>query len=256
MPMHDRVLPFPTTTGPATVPAVHALACRGLNYGAGGKALIDGVDLEFCRDGITAIIGFNGAGKSLLLRLLHGLIEPAGGAVTWSGRPIDAGIRARQAMVFQKPVLLRRSVAANIDFALKARGRDRPGRREELLDHVGLSALAGRPARLLSGGEQQRLALARALACAPEVLFLDEATASLDPSSVLAIETIVRSASTGGTKIIMITHDVGQARRLASEIVFLHAGKVVEQADAAAFFANPATPAARAYLDGQIVNGN
>ena len=238
------------------MPATHALACRALRFSAGGKSLIDGIDLEFCRDGITAIIGFNGAGKSLLLRLLHGLIEPASGAVTWSGRPIDAAIRARQAMVFQKPVLLRRSVAANIDFVLKARGNKNHARRDELLEHVGLSALSGSPARLLSGGEQQRLALARALACMPEVLFLDEATASLDPSSVLAIEAIVRAASAAGTKVIMITHDVGQARRLASEIVFLHAGKVAEQADAATFFSGPVTAAARAYLAGQIVNGN
>ncbi len=252
MPMHERVVSLAKSSGGGIVPASHALSCRGLNFNAGGKALVEDISLEFYDRGITAIMGFNGAGKSLLLRLLHGLIEPAGGTVSWEGRPMDADLRARQAMVFQKPVLLRRSVAANVDFVLKARGAANHRRRDELLDHVGLAGLGARPARLLSGGEQQRLALARALACEPDVLFLDEATASLDPSSIFAIEAIVNAAAARGTKIIMITHDVGQARRLASEIVFLHAGKVAEQADADAFFAEPVSTAARAYLNGQI----
>jgi tungstate transport system ATP-binding protein len=156
-------------------------------------------------------------------------------------------------MVFQRPVLLRRSVAANIDFALSLRGGGAPGRRAEILDHVGLGEYAPRPARLLSGGEQQRLALARALALEPEVLFLDEPTASLDPASVLMIETIVREAHAAGTKIVFVTHDVGQARRLADEVVFIHRGRVREHTDAARFFDRPESQEARDYLAGRIV---
>ena len=162
-------------------------------------------------------------------------------------------VRARQAMVFQRPVLLRRSVAANIEFALKLRGGPESDRCAELLEHVGLSPLAGKPARLLSGGEQQRLALARALALDPEVLFLDEPTASLDPASVLRIEEIVMAAHRRGTKIIFVTHERSQAQRLADDVVFLHRGRVVEHTAAGRFFDNPETDVARHFLAGRIV---
>ena len=159
-------------------------------------------------------------------------------------------------MVFQKPVLLRRSVAANIDFVLRGRSlarADRRARRDDLLARVGLADRARQPARLLSGGEQQRLALARALAIRPQVLFLDEPTASLDPASVQTIEAIVLDASRAGTKVIFVTHDIGQARRLAGDVVFLHRGVVAEHRAAKEFFAGPASEAALAYLSGRIV---
>jgi tungstate transport system ATP-binding protein len=199
------------------------------------------------------VMGPNGAGKSLLLRLLHGMLQPTGGSVLWGGQPLSKEIRKRQAMVFQRPVLLRRSVAANIDFVLKLGGKVEPERRDEILDHVGLLDHARQPARLLSGGEQQRLALARALALEPEVLFLDEPTASLDPASVLMIEQIVLGAHRRGTKIIFISHDIGQAKRLGDEIVFLHNGRLAEHTPAGRFFANPSSEAAQAYLEGRIV---
>ena len=162
-------------------------------------------------------------------------------------------IRLRQAMVFQRPVVLRRSVGENLDFVLRLRGSRDPARRDELLDHVGLLERARQPARQLSGGEQQRLALARALATDPEILFLDEPTASLDPASIAKIEDIVRDTERRGTKGVFITHDIGQARRLARDVVFLHNGRIAEHAPAADFFASPTSDAARAYLEGRLV---
>ena len=235
----------------------------GLVYQAGGRPLIDGLDLTLAGSGLTVVMGPNGAGKSLLLRLLHGLLTPSAGQVTWGGQPMDKTVRARQALVFQRPVLLRRSVAANLRFVLglkdrdQDRGQNRGQHRDQAVDtllaRVGLSGKGSQPARRLSGGEQQRLALARALATAPEVLFLDEPTASLDPSATAAIEGIVAEAHAQGTKVLFVTHDLGQARRLADEVVFLHHGRVVEHTPAAQFFNDPASSQARDYLAGRLV---
>ncbi len=217
-----------------------------------GKRLIDQIEFSLDHPSRTIILGPNGAGKSLLLKLMHGLITPTAGAVRWQKR--RSGESWRQAMVFQRPVLLRRSVAANLDFVLKRQGKsDIADRREALLNRIGLGDRGDQPARLLSVGEQQRLALARALATEPEILFLDEATASLDPASVLKIEEIVQEVSAAGVKVIFVTHDLGQARRLADDVLFLHRGKVAEQAPAEQFFRQPASPAAAAFLDGRIV---
>ncbi|MGB7303936.1 MAG: ATP-binding cassette domain-containing protein, partial [Burkholderiaceae bacterium] len=145
------------------------------------------------------------------------------------------------------------SVAANIDFALKQVQISDRSQRDAILSSAGLLAKAAQPARLLSGGEQQRLALARALATNPRVLFLDEPTASLDPVSVHLIEQRVRQANQDGTKIIFVTHDIGQVRRLAGDVVFINQGRVLEHTPAATFFGQPASPAARAYLDGRLL---
>lgn len=218
-----------------------------------GRLLIDRIDLALTSGGITVIMGSNGAGKSLLLRLLHGLLSPSAGEIRWGGTSLSPSIRTRQGMVFQRPVLLRRSVAANIDFALGLRKGASQERRDALLDRVGLLDRANQPARLLSGGEQQRLALVRALALEPEVLFLDEPTASLDPASVLTIEQVVRAARRSGTKIIFVTHDLNQAKRLADDVVFLHRGQLLEHSPAERFFHAPYSEVARAYLEGRIV---
>ncbi len=226
---------------------------RGLCFEAGGSRLVDGIDLRLVAGPVTMIMGPNGAGKTVLVRLLHGMLEPTAGEIFWAGRPLDEAARKRQAMVFQSPVLLRRSVSANIDFVLSLRGSVSRERCTELLQMAGLADKADQPARLLSGGERQRLAIARALATGPDVLFLDEPTASLDPASTLAIEEIVGQARDRGTRIVFITHDIGQARRLADEVVFMHRGRIVEQTPAARFFDDPASREARDYLAGKIV---
>jgi tungstate transport system ATP-binding protein len=240
----------------ASASAILPLEACGLVYEAGGRRLVDGLDLTLRPGTLAVVLGPNGAGKSLALRLLHGLLAPSAGEIRWAGREADASLRRRQAMVFQKPVLLRRSTAANLDYTLKLAHLPAGARRErlrELLVLGNLLHLASAPARLLSGGEQQRLALMRALALEPEILFLDEPTSSLDPAATLAIEALIERAHRTGTTILLVTHDLGQARRLAREIVFLHRGRVAEHAAADSFFAGPRSAAAAAFLAGRLV---
>ncbi|MBF0306344.1 MAG: phosphate ABC transporter ATP-binding protein [Alphaproteobacteria bacterium] len=232
------------------------LELRGLGYSAGGRRLLSGVTAPRRAGLRTIVLGPNGAGKSLLLRLCNGLIQPTEGDVRWSGGLDEADLRRRQAMVFQRPVLLRRSALGNIRYVLSLRGvarRLRQDLAEEALDRFGLGELARRPARVLSGGERQRLALARAWAVRPEVLFLDEPTSALDPAATLAVEIAVHDFHANGTKIVMTTHDLGQARRLADEVLFLSRGRLVEHGPAAGFFQAPATAQARAFLAGELM---
>ena len=253
--MPEPASPPPLPEGTAAPPADPMLPgeARGLVYEAGGARLIDGVDLHLAAGSRTVVMGANGAGKSVLLRLLHGLLTPSAGEVRWGGRRIDESIRARQAMVFQRPVLLRRSVQANVEFVLGLRGRAGRARTRQILERAGLSRQAALPARRLSGGEQQRLALARALALAPRVLFLDEPAASLDPAAVAAIEQIVNAFHEEGAKVVLVTHDLGQARRIADDVVFLHHGRLLEHSASAAFFDRPRSGTARDYLAGKLV---
>jgi tungstate transport system ATP-binding protein len=224
------------------------LQARDLTVVLGGVRALDrlGLDLE---PGLrTVVLGPNGAGKSVLLRTLHGLIAPTSGSVSWR-RPV------RQAMVFQRPVMLRRSAMANITYALSVNGVPEPQRSRlasDALARVGLTAIAHRPARVLSGGEQQRLALARAWALKPEILFLDEPTASLDPGATAEIERVIASIAAEGTRIVMTTHNLGQARRLADEIVFIHAGRAAERTPVDRFFDQPASNEASLFLQGEL----
>jgi tungstate transport system ATP-binding protein len=216
------------------------------------ETLIDNINLTVSDPGITVVMGSNGAGKSLLLRLIHGLLKPSSGHILWNGRDLDLATRRRQALVFQKPVLMRRSVAANIDFVLKA-GHHRRKRRNRILEEAGLLRQGHQAARLLSGGEQQRLALARALATSPEILLLDEPCASIDGGATLQIENLLKQTRDRGVKIMLVTHDTGQARRLADDIIFMHNGRMLEHRPAREFFASPKSAAAHAYLNGQII---
>ncbi len=226
------------------------LTVDGLAFEAGGKRLLDGVSFVLPKGGVTAVIGPNGAGKSLTLRLCHGLLEPSSGSVRW--RAAGSGLK-RHAMVFQRPVMLRRSALANVLHALKAVGApDAEIRAAAALDRFGLAALAERPARLMSGGEQQRLAIARAWALSPEVLFLDEPSSQLDPGATRQIEEIVLGLAAEGMTILMATQDLGQARRLSGRILFFDRGRLVEDAPAQAFFAGPAAAEARAFLAGDL----
>lgn len=223
-----------------------------LRLNKGDRAVLAGLNLRIDEPGITVIMGSNGAGKTLLLRCLHGLTRPDQGHITL-GQMGVADSRNHQAMVFQHPVLLRRTVLHNLAFAAPGLAKSEPQRLFEALESVHLADRADQPARMLSGGEQQRLALARALLSQPELLLLDEATASLDPASVLVIESLVRAQSACGTKVVLVSHDQGQARRLADEVVFVSAGQVAEQSPADQFFTAPVTPAAKAYLAGEIL---
>jgi tungstate transport system ATP-binding protein len=234
------------------VSGLFPLELRELSFESHGTPIIDRVRLTIDGERRTVILGANGAGKSVLMRLMHGLLEPTGGSITWGGRPDRP--RA-QAMVFQRPVMLRISALKNVAYGLKLAGvgRDeRLSRAGAALARVGLQHLAARPARVLSGGEQQRLALARAWALEPKVLFLDEPTANLDPTATREVEDVIADIALGGAKIIMTTHNLGQARRLADEIVFLHRGRVVEHTPAEEFFRQPRSAEAAAFMKGEL----
>jgi tungstate transport system ATP-binding protein len=221
---------------------------------AGGVTILDAVTFAFASGAPTVLIGPNGSGKTTLLRAAMGLIKPTRGRITWAGS--DAMPSLRRAIVFQRPTMLRRSAAANVKYALANAGMPRAEwstRTSELLSLVGMSSLGERPARRLSGGEQQRLALARALARDPELLFLDEPTASLDPAATKAIEDVVRAVVARGIKVVMSTHDLGEAKRLAGEIVLLHRGRMIESGHAAAFFARPQSEEARKFIAGELL---
>ena len=230
------------------------LALENVSYASNGQPIISSVSLAIVAGPSTIILGANGAGKSVLMRLMHGLLAPSTGRVRWN-EPDAASLRRRQAMVFQRPVMLRRSALANVVYALAVAGvpaGEREAQALAALDEVGLRHLAHRPARVLSGGEQQRLALARAWALHPEVLFLDEPTANLDPGAAREIETVIKAFDAAGTKIVMATHNLGQARRLGDEVIYLQAGRVMERAPIEQFFARPATAEAAAFMKGEL----
>ena len=238
---------------PAAESTILPLVLEGLEYAVSGRALVANISARLVAGGPSVILGPNGAGKSLTLRLAHGLLEPTGGSIQWGGA--EGRARRAQAMVFERPALLRRSALANVEYALALRGvprAERAGRAVAALERTGLSALAKRGARVLSAGEQQRLALARAWATDPEVLFLDEPTASLDPAATQQVEALIEAISAAGTKIIMTTHDMAQARRLAADVLFLHAGRLLEHTPAARFFDAPESPEASAFLAGEL----
>lgn len=234
-------------------PPILPLRLDQAGYAVAGATLLEEISLAIPAGRRLIVMGANGAGKSLLLRLCHGLIEPTSGRRIWANgeeRP------QAQAMVFQRPVLLRRSVAANLAYPLRLRGESRSACREivaQTLERFGLAALSERPARLLSGGEQQRLALARAWAMRPQILFLDEPSSALDPSATRIIEAMIETFSAEGITIVMSTHDIGQARRLAQDVAFLHRGRLIEHGPADIFFEGPDAPEARAFLAGDLI---
>jgi tungstate transport system ATP-binding protein len=238
-----------------SISSIFPLELAELSYEIRDKKLINDISFKLEAGPRTVILGPNGAGKSLLLRLCHGLIKPSDGSIHWHGararNPADF-----QAMVFQRPIMLRRSAQANIEYALSLNGIGRAKRKDltcEVLHKVGLAEVAKRPARVMSVGEQQKLALARAWVLKPQVLFLDEPTASLDPASTYGFEKIIGEIHASGTKIIMTTHDMGQAQRLADEILFIHQGQLLEHSSARSFFSLPKTSLAQAFIRGELL---
>lgn len=230
------------------------LALRNVSYRVGAQTLLDDVSLTISSGAPAAILGPNGAGKSTLLHIAMGLIAPTSGSVSWGGR--SETMPHRRAIVFQRPVMLRRTVRGNILFALTQAGclaAERERRLCSLLEMVGLTDLADRPARRLSGGEQKRVALARALARDPDLLLLDEPTADLDPAATRAVEEIIANAAAGGTKILMVSHDAAQVRRLAGEVHFLVKGRLRESVPATTFFSDSASPLAQSFLRGDLL---
>jgi tungstate transport system ATP-binding protein len=230
------------------------LRLENVVFAVGDRRIIDDVTLTLDAGTRSVILGPNGAGKSVLLRLCHGLLQPTAGVVRWNSPEVPGGPR-RHAMVFQRPVMLRRSALGNMTYALKLAGVprvERDDRALQALRKVGLEHLAGSFARRLSGGEQQRLALARVWALHPEILFLDEPTASLDPGATQEVEKVIAALHEAGTKIVMVTHNFGQAHRLADEILFIHQGRLVERTPADRFFRNPASPEAARFLEGEL----
>ena len=230
------------------------LSLRGATARIRGKTLVGPVDLAIGAHGFTIVMGPNGSGKTTLLRMMHGLQRVSDGDVEWS-MP-DAVVRERQAYVFQTPIMMRRRVVDSIAYPLTLHGVNRRKARAkagEWAKRFGLGDALQRPAPVLSGGEKQKLSLARALIRHPEILFLDEPCANLDGRATREIETILKDAQSAGTRIVMATHDMGQARRLASDVVFMYAGLVHEAAPASVFFETPQTREAAAFINGDIV---
>jgi len=215
--------------------------------------------LEIPRGEITCVVGPNGAGKSSLLRLLNFLESPTSGQITFDGQPINGKVplplRRRVTTVFQRPILLSGSVRENVAYGLRLRGeKEVEARTRRVLEQVGLTGMARASARTLSGGEAQRVALARAIVIEPEVLLLDEPTANLDPYNGTLIEKIVAELNRErGTTIVVVTHNVFQARRLAHRVAFLLGGRGIEVAPAEQFFAAPADPRTAAFVRGEMV---
>jgi tungstate transport system ATP-binding protein len=233
-------------------PPLLPASLRDVSVAINGLEILRNINLELAQDARLVVIGANGAGKSTLLRLLHGLISPSSGqAINAAGAPLSqASLRQRDAMLFQRPVLLRRSALDNVRF-----GNDHATEQDALraLTRVGLAHVASRPARTLSGGEQQRVALARALLRKPDVLYLDEPTASIDPRSTAEIEKLLIEIADTGVAIVMTTHNLAQAKRIGTHIVYLHEGKILEIAPVATFFSQPQTKEAQEFLEGEKI---
>ena len=232
------------------------LILKDVTYHSGGKQLLK-CNVTISEGPNTMVLGPNGAGKSIFLRVCHGLLKPTEGQIEWAGKSHDAN-SPNQAMVFEKPIMLQRTAEANLAYGLKLRKAKNElikQRVSQILQRVGLTEAAKQLATSLSAGEQQRLALGRAWVLEPDVLFLDEPTANLDPGSTAEVEIIIQEIKKSGTKIVMTTHDLGQARRLGGDIIFLYGGILKEQSSAEKFFKSPETREARAFLNGEILWG-
>ena len=226
---------------------------KDLSVILGQKIILDKINCKIKSNSITAVLGPNGAGKSIFLQTINGLFSIQSGRLTFNLMEINQEIRKQQAMVFQNPVLLRRTVIANLQFISNLRNKESNRLLKKILSKVGLEGYEKKPARLLSGGEKQRLSMARALIINPNLLLLDEPTANLDPYSLKLIEDLVLEENSIGKTIIFTTHDMSQAKRLATDVIFLNKGKVLEQTISKTFFKSPKTLEAQKYINGEIL---
>ena len=232
--------------------AVLPIVLHDLAFRPGGRAVLDGLCATITTPGVTAIIGPNGAGKSVTLRVIDGLLRPDGGTVRF-GDCLPGEIR--RAFVFQRPALIRASVAANVGLALLALRlprREAADRVAAALRRTGLERRAADPARKLSGGEQQRLALARAWAVQPRLLLLDEPTANLDPGATEAVEALIAGIAEAGAKVVLVSHNLGQVARLAEDVLVLAAGRAVEHGPARRVLGAPDAAETKLYLRGEL----
>lgn len=235
------------------------LVLDGITFSVAGRPIVKPTSLSLPLAGRTVVLGPNGAGKSTLLQLMHGMLGAGQGTVRIHDPVVgDRPVAAHElGFVLQKPVMLARSVLDNVKHALAIRGvpaSDRNPAAQRALERVGLASLGQRPARRLSGGEQQRLAIARVIAASPSCLLLDEPTAHLDPGATAVIERLLIDLSSSGLGLVMSTHDLGQARRLADQVLFMHRGEVVELTDARQFFESASTESARRFLAGELLD--
>jgi len=219
-----------------------------------GKRIVGPINLEISPEGFTIIMGPNGSGKTSLLRLLHGLENPRGGTLSWNETKEKAQLN--QSFVFQTPIMLRRTAIENIVYPLILRNiaKDKALKiAQAWIAKINLEKSIDINARFLSGGEKQKLAIARALATKPQLLFLDEPTANLDGSATREIEALLQEVHKAGTRIIMTTHNIGQGKRLAEDVMFLYRGSILETSNAKQFFKKPTTKEAQAFIDGDIL---
>ncbi len=226
-----------------------------IGFVAEGRQLLSGITTRIGRVPITVLLGPNGAGKTLLMRICRGLLIPTRGSVSWGNADIGR-LGVRVGYVPQHPVMLRRSVEANVTYALALAGVPRQRRSEaarSALAAVRLEGFARTGARRLSGGERQRLAIARAWSQRPAALLMDEPASHLDPAATTSIEESIEAVRDAGTRIILCTHDLNQARRLADEVVFMHHGRILEQASGSVFFDRPQSEEARRFVAGELL---
>ena len=214
------------------------------------RKILSSLNLSINSDDVTVIMGPNGAGKSIFLKILNGILTPSSGCVTWNNKKQFSDTLNTQAFVFQKPILLRRSVIANLDYMDSVLENKKKISKDRLLEIVQLKKQKNQPARMLSLGEQQRLSLIRSLMLRPNLLLLDEPTANLDPASTKIIEDIILNLKMMGIKIIFVTHNILQAKRIADDIIFLNEGKMVEHLNKQEFFSNSKSIEVQNYLNG------
>ena len=227
----------------------NVLTVKNLNLNIGNKSLLKNLSFEILKKKITVIMGPNGSGKSLCLKLIAGLLKPTSGSVIFNYKPLIG-------YVPQNVVFLRRNVYQNLTYSLKINSLSKniiQRRVLEIIDICNISHLFEISARKLSVGQQQLIAILRALIMKPKLLLLDEPCSNLDPYFTKIIEDILKQAKKDGMKIILVTHDLNQAKRLSDDIIFIHEGNIYEHTQRKEFFIKPLSQQAKDYIEGRLI---